>query len=258
LQKAKSFGVSAGQLGISGDIVLPGVEESWKAAIAEEDFVVTTAVCSYTGEDYADIPTVKKTVGLVPVPTRAERVARTKEIATLASKLGIKSVTCHIGFVPHDSSDPLYKEILDVARDICDHCAPLNQSFTLETGQEPADVLLRFVHDVDRSNLKINFDPANMILYGSGDPIEALRALSKYVISVHCKDGDWPPKNDPDALGKERALGTGSVGIPRFVETLKEIGYKGLLAIEREEPDLAQRDADFRSGIALLKSLTGR
>src|SRR5258708_483994 len=83
-----------------------------------------------------------------------------------------------------------------------------------------ANVLLRFIHDVNRSNLRINFDPANLILYGSDDPIAALRVLGPLVVSVHAKDGDWPPRDVPGALGSERPLGQGSVGMERFVQTL--------------------------------------
>ena len=258
LKQVKAFGVSAGQLGIPGELDIKGKADEWNAALRDEDFLATTAVCSYRGEDYADIPTVKRTVGLVPHGTRAERVARTKEVATFASALGIKSVACHIGFVPHDPKNPLYAEVIGVARDICDHCASAGQSFTLETGQEPAEILLRFLGDVDRPNLNINFDPANMILYGTGDPIDALRVLGKKVVSVHCKDGDWPPKNDPNALGKERALGQGSVGFPRFIATLKEVGYEGILTLEREEQNQEQRSADVRSGLKLLREITGQ
>jgi sugar phosphate isomerase/epimerase len=258
LREVKSFGVAAGQLGFPGELDLQGKAEVWQAALRDEDFTVVTAVCSYVGEDYADIPTVQRTVGLVPANTRAQRIERTKQVANVAAKLGISSVACHIGFVPHDVKDPLYGEILNVAREICDHCAPLGQSFTLETGQEPAEVLLRFLADVGRPNLKINFDPANMILYGTGDPIDALRALGKHVVSVHCKDGDWPPKGDPNALGKERALGRGSVDFSRFIAALKDIGYTGILSLEREELDAAQRAVDIRTGLALLKELTGR
>lgn len=258
LQDVKSYGVRAGQLGFPGDLDLAGKAEQWSSALKDEQVTVTTAVCSYVGEDYADIPTVQRTVGLVPASTRQERVARTKAVADVAAKLQIKSVACHIGFVPHDRKAALYTEIRDIARDICDHCASHGQAFTLETGQEPAAVLLQFIRDVDRANLKINFDPANMILYGTGDPIDALGVLKGYVLSVHCKDGDWPPKDKADALGTERPLGEGAVGIPRFIEKLKEIGYTGVLSIEREELDQAKRAADIRSAVALLKRLTGR
>lgn len=258
LRKVKGFGVRAGQLGFPGDLPLDGAAERWDEALTAEQFTPVTAVCSYVGEDYADIPTVQRTVGLVPPGTREERVARTKAVSNVARKLAIDSVACHIGFVPEEPADPAYAGIRDIAREICDHCGNNGQFFTLETGQEPAKVLLRFMEDVKRPNLRINFDPANMILYGTGDPIEALEVLGKQVISVHCKDGDWPPVDQPKALGVERPLGEGSVGIPRFIAKLKEIGYRGILSIEREEQDATRRSADIRNAVALLRRLTGR
>jgi sugar phosphate isomerase/epimerase len=258
LRKVKAFGVRAGQLGFPGDLPLDGAAERWDEALTAEQFTPVTAVCSYVGEDYADIPTVQRTVGLVPPGTREERVARTKAVSNVARKLAIDSVACHIGFVPEERDDPAYDGIRGVAREICDHCGNNGQFFTLETGQEPAKVLLRFMEDVNRPNLRINFDPANMILYGTGDPVEALEVLGKQVISVHCKDGDWPPVDQPKALGVERPLGEGSVGIPRFIAKLKEIGYRGILSIEREEQDATRRSADIRNAVALLRRLTGR
>jgi L-ribulose-5-phosphate 3-epimerase len=258
LEHVKGFGLRAGQIVFPGTQSLQGAAEVWDEALRAARFTPVTLVCSYAGEDYADIPTVLRTVGLVPEPTRAERIIHTKAVADVGKQLGVESITCHIGFVPEDPHEHLYVQIRDVARDICDHCAKNGQNFTLETGQEPAHVLLRFIEDVGRPNLKINFDPANMILYGTGDPIEALGILGKHVVSVHCKDGDWPPRDTPNALGKERALGEGSVGMAAFVEKLKEIGYRGVLSIEREEPDHAVRDADIRKAIKLLNSLTGR
>lgn len=258
LRDVKSFGIRAGQLGFPGELSLEGAAERWDRALSDEKFTAITAVCSYVGEDYADIPTVQRTVGLVPPETRAERVARTKAVSDVARALGIDSVACHIGFVTHDFAHPDYAEVRDVTRDICDYCAKNGQSFTLETGQEPAKVLQQFMHDVARPNLNINFDPANMILYGTGDPIEALDVLGKSVISVHCKDGDWPPVDQPTALGAERPLGEGSVDFPAFVSKLKEVGYRGVLSIEREGVTGEEKAADIRKAIALLKKLTGR
>ncbi|MGH9610648.1 MAG: sugar phosphate isomerase/epimerase family protein [Bryobacteraceae bacterium] len=255
LDQMKRFRLRAGQLGVGGELQLTGAAEKWDRALTAAQCVMITAVCAYEGESYTDVPTVQRTVGLVPEPTRKERIARTKAVTDFAADLAIDSVACHIGFVPHDRTSAAYSGVRDVAREICDYCGERGESFALETGQEPAKIMLQFIQDVDRPNLKINFDPANMILYGTGDPIEALDVLAPHVISVHCKDGDWPPLDHPEALGTERALGEGSVDVGKFIAKLKEIGYKGVLTIEREEPDPHTREEDVRRAIALLRPL---
>lgn len=255
LADVKQFGLRTGQLGFPGALSLDGAPEMWDEALTAQRFVATTAVCSYVGEDYSDVPAVQQTVGLVPPATQAERIARTKAVSDVAAKLGIDSVACHIGFIPEAPGDPVYLDIRDVAREICDHCQANSQSFTLETGQEPARVLLRFIEDVDRPNLKINFDPANMVLYGTGDPVEALNLLGKYVVSVHCKDGDWPAMDRPASLGVERPLGEGSVDFPAFLAKLKEIGYRGVLCIEREGAEGESRVREIHQAIRFLQRL---
>jgi sugar phosphate isomerase/epimerase len=255
LAEVTHFGLRAGQLGFPGSLPLDGSAERWDEALTAERFIAVTAVCSYVGEDYADVTRVQSTVGLVPPGSRAERVARTKAVSDVARTLGIDSLACHIGFIPETADDPVYRDLIDVTRDICDHCEANGQSFTLETGQEPANVLLRFINDVERPNLKVNFDPANMILYGTGDPVEALGLLGKHVVSVHCKDGDWPPMDQPGALGKERPLGEGSVDFRAFLSKLKEIGYRGILSIEREGAEPTERARDIRKAIAFLEEL---
>ncbi|MBZ5605163.1 MAG: sugar phosphate isomerase/epimerase [Acidobacteriia bacterium] len=252
----RSLGVECGQLGIRGGIALtPAFVEQWRSAL--DGFRLATVVCAFEGESYADIPTVKQTVGFIPQSTRAAREARTREVSDFAAQLGVGGIACHIGFVPDDRSDGDYIAVRDTVRRICDHAAANGQTFALETGQEPADVLLRFLDDTGRGNLKINFDPANMILYGTGDPIEALEMLAPHVVSVHAKDGDWPPRSSTGALGRERRLGEGAVGIGRFVETLKRIGYAGTVNIEREGADRDQWTQDVRAAAALLRRLAG-
>ena len=256
IRQVKSTGVRCGQLGIPGEMPLRGAAPAWKAALESEEFTLVTVFASYVGENYADIPTVQRTVGFIPPETRAEREARTLELSDFAAELGVPAIACHIGFVPEDPSHPGYAAVRDVVRRIADRAASHGQFFALETGQEPAEVLLRFLRDVDRPNVRVNFDPANMILYGSGDPIEALDVLGPYVISVHAKDGDWPPKDNPGALGTERPLGQGSVGIERFLAKLREIGYTGTLNIEREVEDPEQKWRDIRAAVSLLRRLT--
>jgi sugar phosphate isomerase/epimerase len=251
-----AMGVQCGQIGIAGDYALAGEAAKWKQALEAAAFTVVTVFAAYNGESYADIPTVQATVGFIPPATRQEREARTLEISDFAAAIGAPSIACHIGFVPEDHSDPDFLAVRDMVRRICDYAAARGQSFALETGQEPAGTLLAFFRAVDRPNLRINFDPANLILYGSGDPIEALATLGQHVVTVHCKDGDWPPKDQPDALGTEQPLGKGAVGIPRFLEQLRKVGYQGPLCIEREVPDQEQRLADIRMAVGLLQKLT--
>ena len=144
-----------------------------------------------------------------------------------------------------------------MVRRVCDYAAKHNQTFALETGQEPAQVLLGFFQDVDRPNLRINFDPANLIMYGTDDPIKAIGLLAPHVVSVHAKDGEWPDKSVPGALGIEKQIGQGAVGMDRFIAKLKEVGYKGTLNIEREIEDQEQRRKDIADSVVYLRKLIG-
>ncbi len=225
------------------------VREQFKAA----GITVTVVFCGFAGESYADIPTVHKTVGLVPAGPRAERLAIARQISDFAKTLGVGALGMHIGAVPEDASTAEYKDIVAAVRQVCDHCKGNGQRFHLETGQETVDVLLGFIGNVGRENLAINFDPANMILYGAGEPIAALQKAGKYVKSVHCKDAKWAAKPGKE-WGQEMPLGKGDVNIENFVRTLKQIGYVGPLTIEREIHGDQQRK-DIAEAIKLLERL---
>lgn len=255
IREVKGLGVRCGQLGVPGEMDLANAGTLWKTALDSEQFTLVTVFCSYTGESYADIPTVQKTVGFIPPSTRAEREARTLAVSDFAKEIGVTSIACHVGFVPENPKDPDYIAVRDLVRRICDRAEKNGQTFALETGQEPAESLLHFLKDADCQNLRINFDPANMILYGSGEPLPAIDVLAPYITSVHAKDGDWPPKEQKDALGSERPLGQGSVDIPAYVAKLKEIGFTGPLNVEREVEDFQQKLADMKMGVELLERL---
>lgn len=229
--------------------------ESLKVQLSEIGVKCTAVFGGFEGESYADIPTVVRTVGLVPSESRQSRLEEMFQISDFTKWLGCDTVALHLGFIPHDPSADGYSEIVDVTRQLCDHCKGNQQYLHLETGQETAAGLLEFINQVDRDNLKINFDPANMILYGTGQPIEALRAVGSHVRSVHCKDGTWSDKPG-DTWGAEVPLGQGDVNIREYLTTLKEIGYTGPLTIEREIPQDPQRQREeIGQAIKLLKEL---
>ncbi len=232
-----------------------GQAREFLAQLQDVGITITCVFGGFEGESYADIPTVKETVGLVPPATRSARLAEMKEIIDFARRLSVDVVGLHIGFVPHEAGDPEYREIVAVAQALCDHAAAQDQAIHLETGQEPADVLLQFLGDVDRENLFINFDPANMILYGVGEPIEALEKLGPHVRSVHCKDATW--SDEPGvSWGAEVPLGEGDVGMETYLRTLQTIGYTGPLTIEREIPqEPVRQKAEIAGALDLLQSL---
>jgi sugar phosphate isomerase/epimerase len=233
----------------------PQRAKEFLAKVTDLGIKITVVFGGFEGESYADIPTVKRTVGLVPPETRAARLKEMKEIADFARLLGVDAVGLHIGFVPHDSADPVYGQVLAVARELCNHCKSQNQQVNLETGQEPAATLLKFLGDTGCDNLFVNFDPANMILYGCGEPIDALKKVRSYVRSVHCKDAKWAARPGEE-WGAEVPLGQGDVGMEAFLRTLKEIGYEGPLTIEREIPqDPVRQKQEIGGGLRLLEEI---
>jgi len=233
LEKVRSLGLFTCQMSVPS-------EEWWskerieliKKTAKEKGIKITSLICGFEGESYRDILTIKRTVGLLNPEMQKKRVLRVFSYSDFATQLEVKVVMAHIGFIPEDRNNRDYKGLVIALQRIADYCKENNQSFALETGQEKALVLSNFIEDVNRLNIGVNFDPANMLLYDTNDPIKALDILGKYVIGVHCKDGKRPERKGE--LGKEYPLGEGDVGIENFIDKLKKIGYIGPLTIERE------------------------
>ena len=208
-----------------------GIEQI-RDALNQTGVAITTVFCGFEGESYTDIPTVINTVGLVPEEAREARVEKIEQISQFARELGVDRVGAHIGFIPHDKTDPRYDALVETVRGVCDSLAEREQVFALETGQETAQSLKEFIADVKRKNLKVNFDPANMIMYGTEPPIPATELLFPWIDGVHCKDGNWPTQ--PHQLGHETPFGEGAVDAMAWLHKLIELGYRGPLTIERE------------------------
>ncbi|MGI9518794.1 MAG: sugar phosphate isomerase/epimerase family protein [Pirellulaceae bacterium] len=216
---------------------------------------LTAVFGGFEGESYADIPAVERTVGLVPAETRDQRLGEMMEISDFATHLGCDVVALHLGFVPHDTANADYTAIVETTRFLCNHCRSNGQHLHLETGQETADALIQFMDDVECDNLFVNFDPANMIMYGTGEPIEALKKIGARVRSVHCKDACWADQPG-QTWGRETPLGEGDVGIRQYLETLRDLGYSGPLTIEREiaqEPE--RQKAEIGQAIDVLNGI---
>jgi len=256
LRDIKEAGFPTMQLSRPPDEWLAEPRRAELAQLIEDSGIEVTSVAAiYEGESYADVETVRGTVGLLPEETRAARVADTKLCADFAHEVDAPNVSSHIGYIPEDRVDPGYGGLVSALQEICDYLKRRKMNFCLETGQESGQLLSQFIKDVDREDLKVNFDPANMIMYGTGDPIDALGLLAPWVRGVHCKDGEWPKAEGQ--LGEEKPLGEGQVGIERFIAKLQEIGYEGPLTIEREIPG-EQQMRDFVRGKKLLEGIKAK
>ena len=249
----KSLGLGVGQVGVLWrDIDSPAKRRALAKLLQGSGIEWVTLFAAFDGESYADIAAVRDTVGLVPLDLRAARFEIAKRISDFGCEVGITRFAFHVGCVPENPDDPAYMPIVRMLRLLAGHCRFNGQQFCFETGQESADSLLRLITDTKETNVRVNFDPANMVLYGSGDPIEALGKLAPHVATVHCKDGKSPAA--PGKLGTEVPLGQGEVGFERFIAKLREIGYEGPLCIEREITG-DQQIADVRQGIELLRRI---
>ena len=194
-----------------------------------------------------------ETVGLVPPHLRNERAQVVKEGSDFAAKLGVKRIITHLGFVPEDMKDPKYIELIPVLQEIAAHCRKNNQDFLFETGQETPVTLLRTIEDIGMENTGVNLDPANLVLYGKGNPVDGLEVFGHHVKGVHIKDGTYP--TDGRNLGQEKPVGKGSVDFPALLAKLKILGYSSPVCIECELEEEIRLQEIENAKVALNKWL---
>lgn len=221
-----------------------------KAAADAHGVTVTTLWAALPGPAVWDFTEGPVTIGLVPPEYRAERVATLQRAAEVAGKFGIASITTHVGFIPEAPSDPLYADTVAALKDVCAACRDNGVEFWYETGQETPIALLRTIEAVGYDRQGINLDPANLLMYGKANPVDALDVFGTWVRGVHAKDGEYP--TDGQKLGVEKPLGEGRVNFPVLVPKLKSLGYCGALTIEREISGDQQAE-DIRKAMALLE-----
>ena len=224
-------------------------EEMPKAAKAA-GFLMSGTMLGFPGEDYTTPKTIEQTGGFGDPATRAERVERFKWALKRNKELGLTDMMLHAGFIP-EVGDAARKPFLDTLAQVSDLALRDGITVAFETGQESSKLLRRTLDDLKCPNLKVNFDPANMLLYDKDNPIEAVELLAPDIRSVHVKDANRP--KTPGTWGEEVPLGTGQTNTKLFIQTLKKAGYRGPLCIEREVGTQADRYRDIEHGVKFLR-----
>jgi len=217
-----------------------------KARLASGEWDLSAAMIGFPQEDYSTLETIRKTGGVVPDAAWEGNKKIVAAGARLAAELKAPLLTLHAGFLD-ESSPAAMKKYTDRIKYIVDTCGAAGVGVALETGQETADDLARFLEKTP--GVGVNFDPANMILYGKGDPVAAVAKLAPWIRHVHLKDA--LKTKTPGTWGEEVPWGDGEVNPAAFFAALDRAGYRGAFAIEREAGD--RRAADIELAIRRVR-----
>ncbi|MEX1115731.1 MAG: sugar phosphate isomerase/epimerase family protein [Akkermansiaceae bacterium] len=251
-EKLQATGISRVQLALDPLREEPAVWGGTEAILKQAGITIVSGMFGCVGEDYSTLDTIRQTGGIAPDETWEQNLENIRATVKIATELGLTLVTFHAGFVPHDPADPDLAKMVGRLKTVAEIFAAADMSVGLETGQETADGLAALLGELGQSNVIVNFDPANMLLYGKGDPIEALRVLAPWIRQVHVKDAN--ESATPGTWGEEVAVGDGQVDWPSFFATLADIKFTGDIVIEREAAE--QRVADIRTAReVVLKSI---
>ena len=230
MQKLHDLGVPSCQA--STDDFSEAMERGIREAAQKYNIEITALNSGGPGPAVYDFYEGPQTIGLVPRQYRQARIAHFKKASDFAKKLEIPAIHTHWGFIPENPNDPVYKEVIPALREVATYLKGNGQMMLYETGQETPITLLRAITDVGLDNQFVNLDCANLILYGKGNPVDALDVIGKLVRGTHAKDGLFP--TDPRKLGEEVPIGQGKANFPKLIPRLKQLGYTGPLTIERE------------------------
>jgi sugar phosphate isomerase/epimerase len=252
-RQLKEIGLSGCQLcGWDESLFTPEIAGKVKAVTSSLGVKISTFWCGWPGPKVWDFYDGQLTLGLVPPEYRYIRAETLKKGSDFVKLLDVDQIATHAGFIPENPNDPAYHGVVAVLRDVAAHCGKNGQKFLFETGQETPVTLRRLIEDLGGRNVGVNLDPANLLLYGKANPVDALDIIGRYVLDVHAKDGEYP--TDGRRLGEEKPLGKGRVDFPRFIARLKELGYDGPITIEREISGEEQRK-DIIDAVKLLTGL---
>lgn len=234
-------GVAAGmrqlQIGRVNLALKPAVAaggEKYLEAVRRQPWTVSATTIGFPQEDYTSLETIRATGGILPDDSWAQNRQAVLRAAEITNELGVRWLTMHAGFLESDEA-AVARRVRERLRTLADAAGERGLGLLLETGQETADCLAELLEELGHPALGVNFDPANMILYGKGDPVAAVRRLGPWIKHVHVKDARRTLR--PGTWGTEVPWGEGEVGAERLLEALKAIGFDGTLSIEREAGD---------------------
>lgn len=251
VEKAASLGIegiqayaTGGELGVD-DITDAKLKEALD--IVKSNGLVFSAICGDFGHGFMN-PEQNKIY-----------VEKSKRVLDLAKKLECNIVTTHIGTVPAEENET--KEIMRKAcRDLAEYADSVGSAFAVETGPEPGKVLGEFLDSLGVGGVRVNFDPANLVMCVDDRPENALKYLGKYVVHTHAKDGIMLKKKIEEKINigeeakehqaladmgmkyLELPLGEGDVNFDVYLPALAAIGFNGFLTIEREVGDNPEKD----------------
>lgn len=253
-QKVKDFGFDCCQLCIWETALFkkPEFAEKIRESAAKTGCEISALWAGWSGPKEWNFTGGPSTLGLVPEAYRLHRVLELNDASIFATWLGVNKVVTHVGFVPENPDHPDFTGVVTALRWLCNKMKEREQFFLFETGQETPVTMLRTIQAIGTDNLGINFDTANLILYGKANSLDALEVYGKYVMNTHIKDGLYP--TDGLCLGKEVPAGEGRANIKGIVQKLTDLGYDGPMTIEREISG-DQQIEDIKKTRDLLKEI---
>ena len=231
LQAVKSLGLDTIQVSKLPDrFYTPEGATEFAGMLRSAGIRADSVVAVFTGESYADRDTVVRTVGFRPLHLIKERLEYLRTCVDFAGAIGAKIVTFHMGFLPENPQDDAYQAMLAAVTDIAAYAKEQNVTISLETGQETGEQLAAFLDTITVARVGVNFDPANLVIYGVDAPSRALKHVVTRVTSVHVKDALLP--ESPGAMGREVRPGEGRAELAECFRMLRASGFKGALIIE--------------------------
>lgn len=261
IKKAKEIGAQGIQIYAVKGFMDPGnlgaTERKELLKYIKDNGLVVSAICGDLGGH-----------GFAIKEDNKFKIEKSKRIMDLAVDLETNVVTTHIGVIPGDENHPRYKILQEACEELGEYGDKVGAYFAIETGPEPAATLKRFLDSLKSSGVRVNYDPANLVMVTGDDPVQGVYTLKDYIVHTHAKDGVMISKSEPERIYNffaeggiedlrledyfiEKPLGKGAVDFNAYMQALKDIGYTGFLTIEREVGENPERD--IREAVGFLE-----